>query len=441
MEKGKIIIIDDELNILKMVELALSGLGFYTEIFSNPQAGVDRIKEFYFDIAFVDLKMHPIDGIQVLEKIKLLSPETTVILMTAFGSIETAVQAIKKGAYDYIAKPFSYDEFVYIANRVFEYHMLTKEVKTLKVQLETLHESDTIVTQNKTMLEILGEAGNIAASDLPVLIVGESGTGKELLAKFIHEKSERKDKQFITVNCAAIPENLFESELFGHVKGSFTGAIKDRIGRLELADQGTIFLDEVAELPKQMQVKLLRFLQNGEIERIGESLTRKLNVRIISATNKNIETALQNGELREDFYYRINGQRFTLPPLRERKDDLTILLAHFLKKYSAENTDIPDEIIELLQKYDWQGNIREFETVIKKLVVISKDGKARIDYLPSEIRNLTKTGAAANQKTISEIEKEYILEVLKNTPGTKEAARILGISETSLWRKKKEYGI
>ena len=441
MKKGNIIVIDDETNILKMVELALESLGFYIETFSDPLKGIERIKEFSFDVAFVDFKMTPMNGLQVLEKIKIDSPDTTVILMTAFGSIENAVLAIKKGAYDYVLKPFSYDEFVHIANRVFEYHRLNREVKSLKLQIENLSESGTIITCNSRMKEILTDAANIAASDLPVLILGESGTGKELFAKYIHEKSDRSDKPFITVNCAAIPENLFESELFGHAKGAFTGSVKDRIGRLEIADNGTLFLDEIAELPKQMQVKLLRFLQSGEYERIGENVTRKIDVRIISATNKDIEDALKQGELREDFYYRINGQKYLLPPLRDRKDDIPLLINHFLQKYSTGKIEFTDEITKLLSEYNWGGNIREFETVIKRVVAITKEGTVKTEYLPAEIRNLILDENISELKSLPEIEKEHIISVLNKIPSTKEASRILGISETSLWRKKKEYGL
>ncbi|MFA7227539.1 MAG: sigma-54 dependent transcriptional regulator, partial [Melioribacteraceae bacterium] len=300
MYKGKILVIDDEINILKTIELSLSSSGYFPEVFSNPAPALERSKEIYFDLAFIDLKMQPMNGLQVLSELKINSPETTVVLMTAHGSIESAVEAIKKGAYDYITKPFTHKEFIHIVERVFEHHRMNKKLKGLTYQLTERFDEENLVAVNQTMKEILKTATDVADSDIPILIEGESGTGKEVLARFIHKNSQRVNNPFIIINCSSIPENLFESELFGHVKGAFTNAIKDRLGRLELADTGTVFLDEVAEIPKTMQVKLLRFLQSMEFERVGESITRKIDIRIISATNRDVESDLNSGFLRED---------------------------------------------------------------------------------------------------------------------------------------------
>lgn len=442
MFKGNVLVVDDEQNILKMVELALNSLGFQAEVFGDPVAALKRAQEKYFDIAFVDLKMQPMDGLQVLSELKRLSEETTIVLMTAHGTIESAVEAIKKGAYDYLTKPFSYQEFTHIAERVYEHHHLIKEVKGLRAQVMEEELPNTIATKNYQMRDIIKTAKDIADSDIPVLIEGESGTGKELLARFIHENSERRDATFMAINCAAIPENLFESELFGHTKGSFTGAIKDRIGRLELADQGTVFLDEVAEIPKPMQVKLLRFLQSMEFERVGESITRKINVRIISATNRDINEELSKGELRDDFYYRISGVRFKLPPLSQRKEDIPTLAEYFFAKYSpGRNYEIAPETMKLLMDYDWPGNVREFENIIKRLIVFSKEGQVKPEFLPIEIVNEKPKQFINIIPKLEELEKQHIIEVLRLAPTPKEAAKILGISETTLWRKRKLYDL
>lgn len=440
MFKGNVIVIDDEQNILKMIELSLNSFGFQTETFSDPTLALKRVQEKYFDIAFVDLKMQPIDGLQVLSQLKRISEDTTTILMTAHGTIESAVEAIKKGAYDYLTKPFTYQEFTHIAEKVYEHHLLIKEVKGLRAQIHEDGFPNTIATKNYQMRDIIKTAKDIADSDIPVLIEGESGTGKELLARYIHENSQRSQFTFMAINCAAIPENLFESELFGHTRGSFTGAIKDRIGRLELADQGTVFLDEVAEIPKPMQVKLLRFLQEMEYERVGESITRKINVRIISATNRDIDKELTKGGLRDDFYYRISGVRFKLPTLNQRKDDIPILADYFFTKYSPnQKFEIPTETMKYLLDYDWPGNIREFENVIKRLLVFSKNGNVRPEYLPIEIINEKPKQFTNIIPKLEELEKQHIIEVLRLTSNPKEAAKILGISETTLWRKRKLY--
>jgi NtrC-family two-component system response regulator AlgB len=442
MFKGKILVIDDEINILKTIELSLSSSGYSPEVFAHSQEGIRRAKEVYFDLAFIDLKMQPMDGIEVLNELKKVSPETTVVLMTAHGSIESAVEAIKKGAYDYISKPFTHKEFTHIVERVFEHHKMSRKMNGLNYRWEELFERENFVTGNLNVKEILKTAINIADSDIPILIQGESGTGKEVLARFIHANSLRKDNAFVVINCSAIPENLFESELFGHVKGAFTHAIKDRVGRIELADSGTLFLDEAAEIPKSMQVKLLRFLQSMEFERVGESITRKTDVRIISATNRNVETDLQTGSLREDFYYRISGVKIKLPPLRDRKNDIQILVSHFINKYSQGREIIfPEDTLILMSEYDWPGNVRELETVVKRLLIFAKDNVVKAEYLPAEIYEFKPAYSPKMMPKIEELEKQHILEVLKLASNTKEASKILGISETTLWRKRKQYGL
>ncbi len=442
MYKGKILVIDDEINILKTIELSLSSSGYLPEVFSDPVKALERSKEIIFDLAFIDLKMQPMNGLEVLAQLKINSPETTIVLMTAHGSIESAVEAIKKGAYDYITKPFTHKEFIHIIERVYDHHRMNKKIKGLTYQLTEQFGDDDFIALNPATKLIFKTAKEIADSDIPVLIEGESGTGKEVLARFIHKNSSRENNPFIIINCSAIPENLFESELFGHVKGAFTNAIKDRIGRLEIADTGTVFLDEVAEIPKSMQVKLLRFLQSMEFERVGESVTRKIDIRIISATNRDVDSDLVSGFLRDDFYFRIAGVKIKLPPLRDRKDEIPVLMKHFITKYSiGRSVTVLEEAEKLLTDYDWPGNIREFETVIKRLLVFAKDNIIKAEYLPSEILNFKPKQAAYQMQKIEELEKEHIIETLKLAGSPKEAAKILGISETTLWRKRKLYGL
>lgn len=442
MHSNRILVIDDEINILKTIELALISYGYNPDVFSNPVDGVNRTKEVFFDVAFIDLKMQPMDGISTLVEIKKNSPDTTIVLMTAHGSIESAVEAIKKGAHDYITKPFTHKEFLHIVEKAFEHHRLVKQARGLADQLEQTLHSESFITVNPQTKQVLHTAKEVAESDIPVMIEGESGTGKELLAKFVHTNSSRKDNPFIAINCSAIPENLFESELFGHVKGAFTTAIKDRVGRLDLADGGTLFWDEVADIPKQMQVKLLRFLQNMEFERVGESITRKVDVRIISATNRKIEADLATGVIREDFYYRIVGVRLQIPPLRERKDDIEALLQNFVAKYGAKrNVTITEETKKLLLDYDWPGNVREFETMVKRILVFAKNDTVLPEHLPQEINSFKPKPVSQSVQKIDELERQHIIDVLKMAPTTKEASRILGISETTLWRKRKLYGL
>lgn len=440
--KARILVIDDEPNILKTIELSLNSINYFAETFADPLNALENVRTKFYDIAFIDLKMRPLNGIQVLEEIKRISAETTVVLMTAHGSIETAVDAIKKGAYDYITKPFTHREFIHIAERVFEFHRLNREVKNLKSRIDDFSETGNIITQSAKMLETIKMARQVASSEMAVLIEGESGTGKELLAKFIHENSPRREGPFIAINCAAIPENLFESELFGHAKGSFTGAVKDRTGRLEMADGGTLFLDEVSEIPKQMQVKLLRFLQNMEFERIGEAITRKTNIRVISATNRDTEQDLKSGHLRDDFYYRISGVRLKLTPLRERYGDIPLLVEYFINKFSGgAECRINPEALKLLTDYSWPGNIRELSNIINRAVVFARDDEIVIESLPVELQDQKQKQYANLIPKIDEIEKQHIIEVLRITSSPKEAAKILGISETTLWRKRKLYNV
>jgi DNA-binding NtrC family response regulator len=436
--KPKVLVVDDEKNVLNTIGICLESIDIEAVLCAKPQEVIHLLRKHSFDIAFVDLKMSPMDGIEVLEEIKKLSPGTTVIIMTAHGSIDTAVSAIKKGAYDYLQKPFDFEEIKLFTEKVLEYHRLVSEVNELRETIASIERRGEIITHNRLMIEQLDLAARVAESTISILIEGESGTGKELLAHYIHQRSDRSDKAFIKVNCAAIPEQLLESELFGHVRGAFTGALKDRQGRFELADGGTIFLDEIGDLPPQIQSKLLRVLQTKDFERVGDNKTVKVDVRVISATNRNLDEALREGSFREDLFYRLNGVRIKLPPLRERPEDINLLVQYFLKKRSK---DIPIEISpkadKILNAYRWSGNVRELENVIERAALLATNGIIDVQHLPEEINAKSDNQALS----LEEMEKVQIKKVLQMAKDYDEAARILGVDRKTLLNKRKKYGL
>ncbi len=438
---AKVLVVDDEPNILKTMGICFDAGGFQARLVSKPQEVLEIIQREKFDLAFVDLKMTPLDGIEILAEIKKHSPETTVTMITAHGSIDSAVEAIKKGAYHYLQKPFDLKELQLFATKALEYHELAREVRELrqKVAEATPGFGDKIVTQNREMMAMLDLAARVADSSMSVLIEGESGTGKELVAQFIHQRSLRGQQPFVKVNCAALPENLLESELFGHVKGGFTGAVKDRQGRFELADGGTIFLDEIAEISPSIQAKLLHVIQSKEFERVGESVTRQVDVRIIAATNKDLDEALKEGSFREDLFYRLNALRLKLSPLRERPEDIPLLIQYFLKKFGKDNVvEISPEAMKALRAYRWSGNVRELENVMERAALLAQDGVVDLSHLPEEVRLAAEKPAYA--LSLEEVEKLHLKRVLQHAKDYDEAAQILGIDPATLWRKRKKYG-
>ncbi len=435
--KPTALVVDDERNILNTIGICLESIGMMVTLCSKPQDVIHLLQQQSFDLAFVDLKMSPMDGVEVLTEIKQYSPTTTVIIMTAHGSVDTAVIAIKKGAYDYLQKPFDFEELKLFTQKVLEHHRLVHEVQELKEELATLQGTGNIVTRNRAMIEQLDLVARVAESTISVLIEGESGTGKELVAHYVHQQSGRADKPFIKVNCAAIPEQLLESELFGHVRGAFTGALKDRQGRFELADGGTIFLDEIGELPAAIQSKLLRVLQTKDFERIGENVTRKVDVRVVSATNRNIDEALKEGVFREDLFYRLNGVRIKLPPLRERPEDIPLLLHHFLGKFSGDRkVVIAPDAEKALREYRWSGNVREMENVVERASLLATDS-IELKHLPEEIR----TAPAMGTLSLEETERIQIKRVLQMAKDYDEAAQILGVDRKTLLNKRKKYSL
>ena len=437
-QKPKVLVVDDEKNILNTIGICLESIGIETTLCAKPQDVIHLLQENVYDIAFVDLKMSPMDGIEVLAEIKQYSPKTTVIIMTAHGSVDTAVAAIKKGAHDYLQKPFDFEELKLFTQKVLAHHQLVHEVAELRKELASMQGSGEIITRNRAMIEQLDIAARVADSTISILVEGESGTGKELVAHYIHQKSNRADKPFVKVNCAAIPEQLLESELFGHVRGAFTGALKDRQGRFEMADGGTIFLDEIGELPSSIQSKLLRVLQTKDFERVGENITRKVDVRVISATNRNLDEALKEGNFREDLFYRLNGVRIKLPSLRERPEDVPLLIHHFLKKISKErDIKIGAEADKVLKAYRWSGNVRELENVIERAALLTANGVIEPAHLPEEICNASASGALS----LEEAEKLQIKKVLQIAKDYDEAARILGVDRKTLLNKRKKFGL
>jgi NtrC-family two-component system response regulator AlgB len=436
--QATVLVVDDEPNILKTVSIALESAGFRVSAFANPLEAVEAVREHTFDLAFIDLKMQPIDGMEVLGELRKLSPDTTVVLMTAHGTIDSAVEAIKRGAFDYLQKPFEYAELRHVAERVYEHHLLQSEVRLLREELRKRTGSGEFLTRSTAVKAVLDLASQVAASTITVLVEGESGTGKELLAHFIHERSARAEMPFLTVNCAALAETLLESELFGHVRGAFTGAVRDRQGRFEAADGGTMFLDEIGEIPPATQVKLLRFLQHREFERVGESVTRRVDVRVIAATNRNLEDSVREGRFRDDLFYRLNAVRLRIPPLRERAEDIPLLVQHVLAKRGSASA-VSHEALNSLKRYPWKGNVRELENVMERAILLGRGETIQIHHLPEEFQTLA--GPEAGALSLEEVERRHIIGVLRVAKDKEEAARMLGIDPATLWRKRKKYGL
>lgn len=434
--KATVLLVDDEQNILKTVTIGLQTVGFDVTAYADPLKALDALHERRFDLAFYDLKMSPVDGMELLKQTRKLSPSTTVILMTAHGSIDSAVEAIKLGAFDYLQKPFEFSELKLFAEKVYEHHKLKQELSELREELERFKGTGEIVTRSEQMRAVVRVALQVAPGNITVLLQGESGTGKELLAHLIHDNSPRREKPFVVVNCAALAEPLLESELFGHVKGAFTGATKDRQGRFEAADGGTVFLDEIGDIPPSTQVKLLRFLQSKEFERVGETQTRKVDVRVIAATNKNLEEAVQAGTFREDLFYRLNAVTLKLPPLRERMEDIPLLVTHFLRKFGS-SSELSKEAFTALRTYTWKGNVRELENVIERAVLLARDGEITLEHLPEQFQQLAQ--ASSGPLSLEEAERQHIIKVLRIAKDLEEAASILNIDPATLWRKRKKF--
>lgn len=444
MKKLSLLIIDDEESQLRSLKSFLSKRDYEVSTAENGELGFDILSSKLVDVVLTDFRMPNWDGLTVLKKIKEYNPEIDVVVMTAFGSVEDAVHIMKAGAYDYLTKPIDLDELENLLGRIREKRFLVSENKLLKEQLNEKFKFDSIISQSSVMEEVLNTAGRVAKSKTSVLIRGESGTGKELIARAIHRASSRKDQPFVTVNISSLSENLLESELFGHEKGAFTGALNERIGRFEEADGGTLFIDEVGDIPLQAQVKLLRAIQFGEIQRIGGNITKKVNVRIIAATHRDLENMIKGHEFREDLFYRLNVVSIHIPALRKRKSDIPILVDHLIKKHSAINEKnvkaISSEGMDQLMKYHYPGNIRELENIIERAVVLCRDEIITKSDLPNQIDRISENRifdtsdlSDGYENKVKAFEKEIILEAISRTNGNKSAAaRLLEITERHL---------
>lgn len=447
--RSRILIIDDEKITLKNLEYVLKKEGYeVTATMSGPN-GLRLLQEEEFDVVLTDLKMEKVDGIEILEKCKRLHPDTELIMITAYATIPSAVETMKKGAYDYIAKPFKLDEVKRVVKEAVEKVRLKKENRLLREELEKYEGKIKIITQNQEMQRLLEIARQIAPTDCNVLISGESGTGKELFARYIHFNSRRAEGPFLAINCGAFTEELLGNELFGHEKGAFTGATSLKKGLIEMASGGTLFLDEITEMPPSMQVKLLRVIQEKELLRVGGTEPVKVDVRFIAATNRDIQDSIKSGQFRQDLYYRLNVVSMRIPPLSERKDDIPLLVQYFLKKYSTimkkEPVEVSEDVMALLMNYDFPGNVRELENIIERGVALTNSNRIEVAHLPEDLRQLSiRTFRKKEGKipTLEEQEEAYIKWVLKEVGGNKTlAAQILGIDRVSLWRKLKRYGL
>jgi DNA-binding NtrC family response regulator len=454
-ERAKILLIEDEEPTREALILLLKS-SFSIKGTDSGTEGLRLMETERFDIVISDLFLPDMSGIDILKKIKDSSPHTEVILITGHASAETAVRAMKEGAFDYITKPLNIDELRIIIDKAVEKHRLVNENVYLKKQLRDKYEFTNIIGSSPAMQHVFSRMKRIIKTDSTVLILGESGTGKELVAKAVHFNGARRDKPFIAVNCSAIPENLLESELFGHTKGSFTGAIRDKIGKFEAANNGTIFLDEIGTLPMHLQTKLLRVLQEEEVERIGSNRPIKLDVRVISATNVDLENEVSRDNFRDDLYYRLNVIPITIPPLRERTEDILPLIRHFLKKNCMEMhrriMSIDKEAIEALELYHWPGNVRELENVMERTVALTDGEQITLHDLPPNIsrayaeREESSTRVTENGvdlvKTINDIERKMIGEAMELAQGVKaRAAAMLKLNRTTLVEKMKRLGM
>jgi two-component system NtrC family response regulator len=447
MSTHTILIIDDEPKMCKVLKFALEPEGYSVATAESAEAGLAAFSQNPFDLVITDLKMPGKDGLFVLDSVKKQRPETEIIMMTAYATAQNAVEAMKKGAYDYIIKPFEMDELKLKVRHIMEKRRLAEENVDLKKQLKDRYSLENMVGRSGVMQEVYKLVERVAATDATVLIRGESGTGKELVAQAIHQLSPRASEPFIAVNCAALPENLLESELFGHEKGAFTGADKLKLGRFELAGGGTIFLDEIGEMSPSTQIKLLRVLQNRTIERLGGTKTIEIKARTISATNRHLEEALKNKTFREDLYYRINVFPISLPPLREHKEDIPDLVAHFLKKFGRDEGAIDGKALNILMKYLWPGNVRELENLVERALIMSSTGEIREQDLPPHIRNLPSPSGGAwldipsDGLSLEEVEKNLIKNALTKAGGNKsKAAKLLGITRRKLYSMMERLG-
>jgi len=443
------LLIDDDINLGKVIGHQLEQNGFLVDRSSNGREGITNFKKETYDIVISDIQMPDISGIQVLREIRRINSQVIVIMITAYGSVDSAVEACRLGADDYITKPFGQEQLLFTIEKAVQLKTLQTENQQLRNELTDKFRFENMVANSSAMQNVLRVTQKVATSNASVIILGESGTGKELIAKAVHYNSHRRDKPLVTVNCPSIPANLLESELFGHVKGAFTGAIRDRSGKFEQADGGTIFLDEIGDLQSDLQAKLLRVLQEQEFDRIGGSKPIKIDVRVIAATNQNLMELVKQKKFREDLYYRLNVVPITIPPLRNRIDDIPFLIDHFLNRfYGDQSYKISNDVIKALKDYEWPGNVRELENVIERMVTLATDNSITANDLPEYIQYKGHDPATFSIQipeegiALDSIERLVIKEVLDRTNGNQShAARLLQIPRHVLLYRLKKLGI
>ncbi len=447
--KGKLLIVDDEKITVKNLERAMKKEGYeVTGTYSGSNA-LEILEGQEFDVVLTDLRMEKVDGIQVLARCRELYPDSEVIMITAHASLPSAIETMKKGAYYYLEKPVKLDEVRKVVKEAIEKVKLKRENAQLREQIESFKGKVKIISQDAKMQKLLETARQIAPTDCNVIISGESGTGKEIFARYVHAHSQRAEGPFFAINCGAFTESILTSELFGHEKGAFTGAAGMKRGLIEMASQGTLFLDEITEMDPSMQVKLLRVIQEKEVLRLGATEPIKVNVRFIAATNRDVKDSIKAGQFREDLFFRLNVVSFFIPPLSERKDDISLLSHYFLKKFSTtmkkDITEINPEVLSILMNYDFPGNVRELENIIERGVALANGKAIEEAHLPEDLRELsirTFRKKEGRITTLGDQEMEYIKWVLKEVGGNKTlAAQTLGIDRVSLWRKLKKYGL
>lgn len=446
MTPENVLIVEDEELMRSILRQLIEGEGYRVFTADSAESALAVFSSNRIDVTLTDIKMSGRDGLALLDQIKAADEEAIVIIMTAYSSVDTAVAALRKGAYDYITKPFVNDDLIQTVRNALSHRRLFQENRYLRRELRRQRADAEIIGQSEAIRALFDLVEKVSSTSANVLIEGESGTGKELVARAIHFQSDRADKPFLAINCGALPESLLESELFGHVKGSFTGAVADKIGYFRSAAGGTLFLDEVGDMPPALQVKLLRALQEREVTPIGSSVPVRFDARIIAATNKRLETEMAEGRFREDLYYRLNVVEIDVPPLRERREDIPVLVEHFISSSARRQGIVEKEVSpaakELFNNYDWPGNVRELEHVIERALILSGD-QIDVNDLPVKLTGNTFSAAGDDKfKSLDQVEREYILEVLESVSQDKAvAAKILGIDLSTLYRKLKRYEI
>ncbi len=442
----KIMVVDDEESMRDALKQLLKREGYTVGVAENAAAAIKKFKKENHDLVVSDIMMPEIDGIELLKRLKKISQDVIVILITGYASIDSAVQAIKIGAEDYFTKPFKNVEILKVVDRIYKNQSLSRQNELLKQEI-LRQDIPEIVGQSTKIKKIISDIKMVADSDIPVFISGESGTGKELVARAVHDLSERKNEPFVPINCAAVPDDLLESEFFGHEKGAFSGAINRKYGLFEVADNGTLFLDEIGEMPQSLQAKLLRTVETMQLRRIGGTAQISVNLRIVSSTNRDIQKEIEEGRFRSDLYYRLSTFCIHLPPLRERKNDIPLIVEQYLKGKNGGKTKIPESVIQAFLNYHWPGNVRELEHVIERILLFSKSKVPTLKNLPQEIQEAYQRESSSPVRetsssvhSLQEVEKEHILSVLNQCNGNKkEAAEILGIGLKTLYRKIEEY--